>query len=163
MKKLIQLNLLLLLISSATAQESQPQETSPQQPPKILHAYDWKDLNVQSPNTNCQIKIISMDGMSVLKIENTNNAPLEVLLLTVENSALIQRANRIEWEMKYENVVGTYGAATRELFEKFHPRALAATISPTIKAPTLVARRIGTHIISKFAPRGMIMKLGLMS
>jgi hypothetical protein len=99
MKRLIQLNLLLLLISSATAQESPTQN-----PPKILRAYDWKDLNVQSANTNCQIRIISMDGISVLKIENTNNAPLEVTILKIVNSSIIKKADSISWEMKYENV-----------------------------------------------------------
>ena len=95
MKRLIQLNLLLLLISSATAQES-----SPWQPPKTLHVYDWKNLSAQFTNS----QIISMDGISVLKIENTNNVPLKVLLLTITSSSLIQKANTIEWEMKCENV-----------------------------------------------------------
>ncbi len=95
MKRLIQLNLLLLLISSAMAQES-----SPRQLPKTLHVYNWKDLSVQF--TNCQI--VSMDGISILKIENTNDKPLKVLLLTITNSSLIQKANTIEWEMKCENV-----------------------------------------------------------
>jgi hypothetical protein len=95
MKRLIQLNLLLLLISSATAQETQPQ-----QPPKILHIFDWKDLSAQF--TNCQI--VSMDGIPVLKIENSNDKPLRVGLLTITNSKLIQRANSFEWEMKYENI-----------------------------------------------------------
>ena len=108
MKRLIQLNLLLLLISSATAQES-----SPQKPPKILHTYDWKDLNVQS--TNFPIQIVSMDGMSVLKIENTNNppsrnpssypiyAPLEVSPLKITNS-VIKKTYWVVCELKYENV-----------------------------------------------------------
>lgn len=96
MKRLIQLNLLLLLVSSAAAQES-----SPGQPPKTLHVFDWKDLSAQFTNN----QIISMDGMSVLKIENTNHAPLKVLLLTVTNSSLIQKATEIEWEMKCENVL----------------------------------------------------------
>jgi hypothetical protein len=100
MKRLIQLNLLLLLVSSATAQES-----SPRQPPKTLHVFDWKDLSAQFTNS----QIISMDGMSVLKIENTNNAPLKVLLLAVTNSSLVQKASTIEWEMKYENVYSSNG------------------------------------------------------
>jgi hypothetical protein len=69
MKRLIQLNLLLLLISTASAQESQPQEPTPQQTPKTLRVYDWKDLARQQTLPG---EVISMDGMSVLKIENTN-------------------------------------------------------------------------------------------
>jgi hypothetical protein len=107
MNKLIQLSLLLLLISTATAQESQSQN-----PPKVLRTYDWKDLNVQS--TNCQI--VSMEGMSVLKIESTNNptpppdrsfypiyAPLEVSVLKITNS-VITKTFWVSCEVKYENV-----------------------------------------------------------
>ncbi|HEY5041727.1 MAG TPA: hypothetical protein VIK53_06955 [Verrucomicrobiae bacterium] len=92
--------MLLLLVSSATAQES-----SLRQPPKILHVYDWKDLSAQFTNS----QIISMDGISVLKIENTNDRSLKVLLLTITNSSLIQKANTIEWEMKCENVLLSRG------------------------------------------------------
>ncbi len=49
---------------SAVAQE--PQE-------KVLHVYDWKDLMSQHPFPNSEI--VSMDGMSVLKIQNTNSIP----------------------------------------------------------------------------------------
>jgi hypothetical protein len=109
MKKLIQLNLLLLLISSATAQESQPQETTPQQPPKTLRVYDWKDLEQQHQLSGGEV--ISMDGMSVLKIENTNNAPLdtnnpplEVSLLKISDPSVIKKTYFLLCEVKYENV-----------------------------------------------------------
>jgi hypothetical protein len=109
MKRLIQLNLLLLLISSVSAQESQPKE-------KVLRVYDWKDLNVQSTNTKCQIQIVSMDGMSVLKIDSTNDpslerasgnypiyAPFEVSPLKITNS-VIKKTYWVACEVKYENV-----------------------------------------------------------
>jgi hypothetical protein len=95
MKRLIQLNLLLLLVTSAAAQESPTQN-----PPKVLRTYDWKDLNVQS--INCQI--VLMDGISVLKIENTNNTRLEISLLTIKNPPLIKKASSIQCEWKCENV-----------------------------------------------------------
>jgi hypothetical protein len=95
MKRLIQLILLLLLISSATAQESQPQE-----PQKILHVYDWKDLARQQALPG---EVISMDGMSVLKIENTNS--LEISLLKITNSSVIEKTYVVSYEMKYENVL----------------------------------------------------------
>lgn len=52
-----------------------------------------------------------MDGMSVLKIENTNNAPLdannlplEVSLLKISDPSLIKKAYSLLCEVKYENV-----------------------------------------------------------
>lgn len=92
MKKLIQISFMLCAALSATAQE-------PQQ--KVLRVYDWKDLMSQHPFPNSQI--VSIDGMSVLKIENTN-APLEITFLTVTNSALIKNGNSIALDMKYQNV-----------------------------------------------------------
>jgi hypothetical protein len=103
MKRLIQLNLLLLLISTVSAQESQPQEPSPQQPTKILRVYDWKDLAQQHQLSGGEV--ISMDGMSVLKIENTNDAPLKVSLLKITNSSAIEKTYVVSYEMKYENVL----------------------------------------------------------
>ena len=112
MKKLFQIGLLFLFATPAVAQEA-PAHSSI----KVLHVYGWKDLSARF--TNCQI--VSMDGISVLKIENTNNVPLDVLLLTITNSPLIQKAHIIEWEMKYKNV--SFGSR-RELFEKFPPQAI---------------------------------------
>ena len=109
MKRLIQLNLLLLLISSATAQDSQPQEPSPQQTPKTLRVYDWNDLARQHELSGGEV--ISMDGMSVLKIENTNNAeldtnnpPFEVSLLKVSDPSVIKKVYFVLCEVKYDNV-----------------------------------------------------------
>jgi len=113
MKKLFHVVCLLCLAATAAAQE------------KVLKVYDWKDLSAQIPNS----QIVSMDGMSVLKVVETNDAPLEVSLLTITNSSLIQRANTIEWEMKYENVRSLppgemfYDGARRELCEIFPPQA----------------------------------------
>ncbi len=95
MKKLIQICFILCLASSAMAQASAE---------KVLRTYDWKDLMSQRPFPNSEI--VSMDGMSVLKIENTNNAPLEVPLLTITNVSLIKRTLRISVETKFENVFG---------------------------------------------------------
>jgi hypothetical protein len=110
MKRLMQLNLLLLLISTATAQESQPQEASPQQPTKVLRIYDWKDLAQQHQLSSGEV--FSMDGISVLKIENTNDSPLKVLLLKITNSSVIKRTDIVSWEMRYENVRQVMGAQT---------------------------------------------------
>lgn len=113
MKRLIQTSIFLLLTVGAIAQE-----TSPQIMEKVLQVYDWKDLTTP-PSIG---QIISMEGMPILKIENTNKASLEVLLLTVTNSALLQNVEIVEWEMKYKNI-SSYGAAC-ELLEKYPARAV---------------------------------------
>jgi hypothetical protein len=95
MKRLIQLNLLLLLISSAGAQESRPQEIT-----KTLHVYDWKDLVQQHEVSTGEV--ISMDGISVLKIENNNNTPLEVSLLKISDPAVIKKTYFLVCEVKYD-------------------------------------------------------------
>ena len=83
MKRLIQISLLLWLVSSATAQDRTAQPWQ-----KTLRVYDWKDLACSRISGG---EIISMDGISVLKIENTNNAPLEVSLLKFHQFSLINR------------------------------------------------------------------------
>lgn len=116
MKKLLQISLLFLFAAPAFAQES----SAPKE--KVLRTYDWKDLSAQIPNS----EIISMDGISTLKIENTNNMlnkEIEVLLLTVTNSSLIKKANTIEWEMKY-NMVWANRWANLEWIEKYAPAAI---------------------------------------
>jgi hypothetical protein len=97
MKKLFQISLLLWLAANANANA---QENAPEQPTKVLRAFNWSDL--PSPSTNCQI--VSMDGMSVLKIENTNDAPLEISVWRITNSSAIQKTYFVSFEMKYENV-----------------------------------------------------------
>jgi hypothetical protein len=110
MKRLLQISLLFLFVSSALAQEaSTPKE-------KILRVYDWKDLNVQSPN--CQI--VSMDGMSVLKIENTtSNTLLEITLLKITNSSIIKKSQELSCDIKCENVAMGYKLQTNFVIDRF--------------------------------------------
>ena len=98
MKRLIQLNLLLLLLLIPSAMS---QESSPLPSPKTLHIYDWKDMARQQTLPG---EVISMDGISVLKIEKTNDTPQDFLLLKVSDPAAIKKANLSYGEMKYENV-----------------------------------------------------------
>ena len=71
MKKLLHICLLLCVAATVIAQENQ----------KIPKLYDWKDLSQNFPNS----QIVSMDGMSVLKIENTNASRLELPLVIITN------------------------------------------------------------------------------
>ena len=115
MKRLIQLNLLLLLISTATAQESRP---TPQQTTKVLRAYDWNDLVQQHQLSGGEV--ISIDGMSVLKIENTNDAPQDIILLKISDASVIKKANILYGEIKHESVSGN---STVMLMSRFPPDA----------------------------------------
>jgi len=102
MKILFQMGLLLLLfVSPAVAQE-------PTQPARqiILRTYDWKNLKLQPELPN--VEIISEDGISVLKIENTNDTPLDLSLLTITDSSVAKKANAVSCDLKYENVVGRF-------------------------------------------------------
>jgi hypothetical protein len=94
MKRLIQIGLLLSFVSSAVAQGSPALKT--------LHVYDWKDSKLQPKPPGSGI--FTTNGISVLKIENTNETGLEVSLLTITNSSIIAKATTVSCEMKYENV-----------------------------------------------------------
>lgn len=125
MKKLIQICFMLCAASTAFAQDDQQTRANAQTPEKVLRVYDWKDLMSQHPFPNSEI--VSMDGISVLKIDNTNSIPanydfkssrdfppldlntndtsLEISLLKITNSSVIEETRSISFEMKYENVV----------------------------------------------------------
>jgi hypothetical protein len=107
MKTLVQLVLLLSLIVSAEAQESQSPE-----PTKTLQVFDWNDL-AQRPALPAG-EVISMDGMSVLKIEETNavpvgnssypqDKPVVISLLKITNS-VVKETHWVSCEIKYEDV-----------------------------------------------------------
>ena len=116
MKKLIQLNLLLLLISSATAKESQPQ-----QPPKTLRIYDWKDLAQQHQLSGGEV--ISMDGTSVLKIENTNDLLRDFLVLKISDPAVIKTTHFLYCDVSYENLVdGPFKVEDKWFYNSFMDR-----------------------------------------
>jgi hypothetical protein len=101
MKRLIQLNLLLLLISTAAAQDSQPQQSPPQESQKVLRDYDWKNLAQQQTLPG---EVISTNGSSILKIEITNDTPQDFLLLKISDPAVIKKAYFLLCEAKRENV-----------------------------------------------------------
>jgi hypothetical protein len=59
----------------------------------------------QIPNS----QIVSMDGMSVLKIENTiSNTLLKISLLKITNSSIIKKSQEISCDIKCENVAMSY-------------------------------------------------------
>ncbi|HUZ07693.1 MAG TPA: hypothetical protein VMV89_09420, partial [Candidatus Paceibacterota bacterium] len=115
MKKLIQLNLLLLLISTASAQESQPQQSPPLESQKVLRDYDWKGLAKQQTLPG---EVISTNGSSILKIEITNDTPQDILLLKISDPAIIKKAYFLLCEAKRENVSDTNNYAPRSFADR---------------------------------------------
>ena len=99
MKTLLQICFVLCFISSAAAQE--PLRHWEDQ--YVLHTYDWSDLLQQHPVPNSQI--VSLDGISVLKIENTNGAPMEATLLSITDPATLRHLKYLSFDEKQENVL----------------------------------------------------------
>ncbi len=106
MKKLLHIGLLLCVAATVTAQE------------KVLKVYEWKDLAGQIPNS----QIISMDGMSVLKIENTNGYSTNITLLTITNAAIIGKTPAFVCEIKTEHKDVMFGLL--QLERNFPPLAI---------------------------------------
>lgn len=105
MKKLISICFTLCVAVPAMAQDQiLPLNGPPAE--KVLATYDWKDLMARNPSPH--FEVVSMDGISVLKVENTNSTPLELSLLTVTNSSIAQRIKSISWDMKYPLVYGKF-------------------------------------------------------
>jgi hypothetical protein len=106
MKKLISICLPLCLAACAVAQDLQNVSLfGGSEGEKVVHVYDWQDLMAQHSFPNSEV--ISMDGVSVLKITKTNDtpfAPLEITLLTITNSSLINKIDSINFDAKYENI-----------------------------------------------------------
>lgn len=96
MKTAFPIGLVCALVSSAAAQGTAEWQ-------KTLQVYDWKGPEFQQAYPAGEV--ISTNGVFVLKIENTNNAPLEISLLKITNASAIKRATSISCEMKYENVL----------------------------------------------------------
>ncbi len=134
MKNLIQISLMLWLVSSAAAQ------AQPAQPwQKTLRVFDWKDSKLQPELSGSEI--FSTNGVSVLKIENTNNVPLEVALLRITNSSLISRADSISCEMKYENVSGAGPWGNQNRLQ------LVCDMPPPVPVATRALTEVGSAIL----------------
>jgi hypothetical protein len=112
MSKLVQLNLLLLLVLSAAAQDSQPQNSLTPEPQIILRDYGWKDLAKQQTLPG---EVITMDGGTVLKIQTTNDAtlhdnveapPQQISLLKITDPSVIRKTYFLVCEVKTKNVFG---------------------------------------------------------
>jgi hypothetical protein len=87
MKALFHACLAFCLIATAAAQAQ-------------LLGFDWKNSTVPGGT------VVTLDGTSVLRIENTNSMPLTVRLMTVSNPPVTGQFYALTGEVRYEKVQG---------------------------------------------------------
>ena len=77
---------------------------------------------------------LNMDGRTVLKIENTNDAPLQLTLFKMENPPIQSAAYAVLGEIKYDNV---QGSGYLEMWNYFPP------VSPGLPEGQYFSRTLG--------------------
>ncbi len=105
MKRLFQISLTVLFLSSAAAQEPPAQRW--EKSLRTLHVYDWKALNVLQKLPGSEI--ITIDGIPTLRIKMTNAAPMEMSVLKITNVSMIKKIYLASFDMKYENLALSSG------------------------------------------------------
>lgn len=103
MKKLIQIAALLWLVSTGAAQQ-------------ILVNYNWQDLAQDHKLQSGEV--VSLNGKSVLKIENTNDTALQLHLFTITSPPVSHTVYALTGQVKYDNV---QGAGYLEMWNFFSP------------------------------------------
>ena len=71
---------------------------------QVLAEFDWSKLAAEGRVLGGVP--VTVDGRSALKIENTNDAPLQLSLFTIENPPITAMKYAVTGEIKYENVEG---------------------------------------------------------
>jgi len=104
MKKLFPISLCLWFVSSAAAQQA-------------WHEYDWKNLQQQHALLSGEVVVVA--GAPVLKIENTNDAPVTFHLCKISNPPVASLTYAVAGQVKYENVQGD---GYLEMWNVFAPR-----------------------------------------
>ena len=120
MKRNIPIALLLCWVTLASAQER-------------LVEFDWKQLTAQQPVSHAAA--VSLDGLSALRIENTNDAPLNVTLLIVEKPPISNLTYAVTGRLKYEDV---HGDGYLEMWNYFPP------LKPGLTEGQYFSRTLGT-------------------
>ena len=93
----------LVLVSACSAQQ-------------VLGEYDWRQL-AESGQLLSGVPI-SVDGRSALKIENTNDTPLQLQLMKIPKPAISKKVYAIKGEVKYDRV---HGDGYLEMWNFFPP------------------------------------------
>jgi hypothetical protein len=68
----------------------------------VLGEYKWQDIKAIPTGAT----LAQMDGRQVLKIENTNDGPLQLNLLTVEQPKITAQMYELTGEVRYDGVKG---------------------------------------------------------
>lgn len=109
---------------------------APAQSWKIVRTFDWQNTPLPARVPGC--RLIRTNNMSVLVIQNTNGAALEVSLLSVTNPAIIRQAESISVEMKFADVQGLVFENTNQPARFRHPRGFETFVSGALKFEQLV-------------------------
>ena len=94
--------------------------------------YDWERLRDDGKLLGGTP--VKLDGRTVLKIENTNDAPLQVTILKIERPAITSTTYAVLGEIKYENV---QGSGYLEMWNYFPP------LSPGLPEGQYFSRTLG--------------------
>jgi len=82
-----------------------------------LGDYQWKDLAAKNL-LHGPVTPMELDGREVLKIENTNDAPLQVNLLAIDKPAITSLVYEVTGEVRYDSV---QGGGYLEMWNHFPP------------------------------------------
>lgn len=69
---------------------------------ELLGTYKWSEIKTLPRGAT----VVQVDGREALKIENTNDAPLQVNLLTIFNPKITAQIYELVGDVRYENVKG---------------------------------------------------------
>jgi len=89
--------------------------------------FDWSAQSLESKSP--LVTVVSEGGRSSLRIENTNDAPLQTRLLTIEDPGVSAEMYALTGEVKYENVQGDGYLEMWSVFPKgrFFSRTMGAS------------------------------------
>jgi serine/threonine protein kinase len=104
--------------------------TSP--PAQSIVEYDWQKL--RDAGKLLGGTPVKMDGRTVLKIQNTNDAPLQVPILKIEEPAITSTTYAVLGEIQYENV---QGSGYLEMWNYFPP------LNPDLPESQYFSRTLG--------------------
>ncbi|HUJ09226.1 MAG TPA: protein kinase [Verrucomicrobiae bacterium] len=112
-------------------QNAQHAAAMPQQ--QVLAEFNWSKLAAEGRILGGVP--VTVDGRTALKIENTNNAPLQLTLFKIENPPITCRTYAVSGEIKYENVEGD---GYLEMWNDFAAagRFFSRTLGPAVSDPT---------------------------